>query len=123
MRLAGFGLLLLTLSAAYGAEVAGTWRGESTCEAKDTACHDETVVYHFSATAKPEVFLVSADKIVDGKPVNMGTLEFRYENNELKCEYPQGVWLLKVDGAKIEGTLTRSGGTVFRRLILHKDAS
>jgi hypothetical protein len=27
---------------------------------------------------KPGAFSVSADKIVDGKAVNMGTLEFRY---------------------------------------------
>jgi len=49
------------------------------CEAKGTACRDETVVYRFSPIAgKPTLFLVSADKIVDGKPVNIGTLEFQY---------------------------------------------
>jgi hypothetical protein len=66
---------------------------------------------------------VSADKIVDGKAVNMGTLEFRYveDQHALVCEYAQGVWRLSVDGEKIEGTLTRPDGSLFRRVALRKE--
>jgi hypothetical protein len=66
---------------------------------------------------------VSADKIVDGKAVNMGTLEFRYiaAQHALVCEYAQGVWRLSVDGTKMEGTLTRPDGIVFRRVALRKE--
>jgi hypothetical protein len=49
---------------------AGTWRGESPCVAKDTACHDEKVAYRFTRDGKG-TYSVSADKIVDGKLVNM----------------------------------------------------
>jgi hypothetical protein len=28
--------------------IAGIWRGESKCVQKESACHDETVVYRFS---------------------------------------------------------------------------
>ena len=51
----------------------GTWRGESVCAARNTACQDETVVYRLAKIpAKPGYFTVDADKIVDGKAVNMG---------------------------------------------------
>ena len=104
--------------------IAGIWRGQSFCEQKESACRDETVVYRVSLLQdKPGSFSVSADKIVDGKAVNMGTLEFRYiaAQNALVCEYAQGVWQLSVDGNKMEGTLTRPDGIVFRRVALRKE--
>jgi hypothetical protein len=104
--------------------IAGTWRGQSSCEQKESACRDETVVYRLSPLQdKPGSFSVSADKIVDGKAVNMGTLEFRYveDQHALVCEYEQGVWRLSVDGEKIEGTFTRPDGILFRRVALHKE--
>jgi hypothetical protein len=97
----------------------GEWRGESTCVAKDTACHDETVVYRIAK--KSGHASVSADKIVNGNAINMGTLEFRYDHDSLICEYSQGVWRLKIDGGKIEGALTRPDNTVFRRVTLRKE--
>ena len=117
-------LFMATAGLAGGDEISGTWRGESTCEAKGTACRDETVVYRISPVAgKTTLFQVSADKIADGKPINMGTLEFQYgrERHELRCDYAQGIWLLKVDDASVHGTLTRPDGTVFRKLNLRKD--
>ena len=125
MRLARLlAFIVLAAGLAWSDEIAGTWRGESVCLAKGTACRDETVIYRFSRIAgKPTVFLVSADKIVDGKAVNMGTLEFQYETEwrELRCHYAQGIWSLKVEGATIQGTLTRPDRTVFRGLNLRKD--
>ena len=88
----------------------GEWHGDSTCVAKNTACHDETVVYRIARLPeKPGYVAVSADKIVSGKAVNMGTLEFRYDHDQqlLVCEYSKGVWRLKVDGAKMDGVRGR----------------
>ena len=124
---------LITVSAMVGRageessrdEIAGTWSGTSPCIAKDTACHDETVVYHIAAIpSASNRFSVSADKIADGRPVNMGTLEFNYDPAEhtLSCTYAQGIWRLKVEAGKIEGMLTRRDGTIFRRLSLKKSA-
>jgi hypothetical protein len=107
-------------------EIAGTWRGESACVAKDTACHDERVVYRFaSLPAKPGYFSATADKIVDGNAVRMGTLEFRYNDDEreLTCKYAQGIWRLKVNGDSMDGTLTRADNTVFRRVTLRRERS
>ena len=104
--------------------IAGIWRGQSSCEQKESACRDETVVYRVSPLQdKPGSFSVSADKIVDGKAVNMGTLEFRYiaAQHALVCEYAQGVWRLSVNETKMEGTLTRPDGIVFRRVALRKE--
>ena len=104
--------------------IAGIWRGQSSCEQKESACREETVVYRLSPLQdKPGSFSVSADKIVDGKAMNMGTLEFRYVEGQhaLVCEYAQGVWRLSVDGEKIEGTLTRPDGSLFRRVALRKE--
>jgi hypothetical protein len=104
--------------------IAGIWRGQSFCEQKESACREETVVYRFSPLPdRPGSFPVSADRIVDGKAVNMGTLEFRYveDQHALVCEYAQGVWRFSVDGAKMEGTLTRPDGSLFRRVVLHKE--
>jgi hypothetical protein len=101
----------------------GEWRGDSTCVAKNTACHDETVVYRIARLPeKPGYVAVSADKIVSGKAVNMGTLEFRYDHDQhmLVCEYSHGLWRLKAGDGKMEGTLTAPDNTVFRRVTLRK---
>jgi hypothetical protein len=103
--------------------IAGVWRGQSSCTQKESACREETVVYRFSPHLdKPGSFSASADKIVDGKAVNMGTLEFQYIAQEqlLVCKYAQGAWRILVDGEKMEGTLTRPDGSSFRRLLLRK---
>ena len=100
----------------------GEWRGESTCVAKNTSCHDETVVYKIMKLAGKSGYVsVSADKIVNGSAINMGTLEFRYDRDSLICEYSQGIWRLKLERGKIEGTLIRRDGTIFRRITLRKE--
>jgi hypothetical protein len=102
----------------------GEWRGDSTCVAKNTACRDETVIYRIAKIPEKSGYLsVSADKIVNGNAVNMGTLEFRYDQDRdlLICEYSQGRWQFKVDGRKMEGTLTRADNSVFRSVILRKE--
>ena len=99
----------------------GEWHGESICVAKNTACRDETVIYRITRLAgKSGYASVSADKIVNGSAINMGTLEFRYDHDSLICEYSQGVWRLKLEAGKMEGTLIREN-VVFRRITLRKE--
>jgi hypothetical protein len=102
----------------------GKWRGDSSCVARNTACHDETVVYRIASLPdKPNHVSVNADKIVNGNAINIGTLEFRYEQptRTVECEYSQGVWRFKVAGEYLEGSLTLSDGTEFRRVRLRKE--
>ena len=133
---AGLMITLLTLTTAAARDTAqgtaqnelsrfeGRWRGNSSCVAKGTACHDETVVYHIVRLTKKSGYVsVTADKLVNGHPVNMGTLEFRYDQDQqaLVCEYSQGFWRFRLDGGKMEGTLTAPDNTVFRRVTLDKE--
>src|SRR5947209_19026461 len=70
----------------------GTWRGDSVCVGKNTACHDETVVYRIASVPdKTGTVSVSAAKIVNGNPIEMGTLEFEYDqaSQTLVCKYSQ----------------------------------
>ncbi|HZS08219.1 MAG TPA: hypothetical protein VFD58_25520 [Blastocatellia bacterium] len=90
----------------------GTWKGESICVGNRPACKNEVVVYRFEAVAgKPEIVLLLADKIINGKRVPMGKLEFRYDDSqgELSGEFTKGqthgLWQFKVTGGSIEGTL------------------
>ena len=86
----------------------GDWRGDSICQVRESACHDERVVYHLSKSAgKPGWITVSADKIVNGSSVDMGSIEFKYDKDKktLASETPQGAWKFAVAAAKMDGTL------------------
>src|SRR6478672_10333636 len=87
-------------------ELLGTWRGTSVCTDRVAApaCKDETVVYDFSAGAKPETVHWKADKIVDGKRVPMGEFDLVYSRNdscwraELTTRRFRMVWCVVVEG-------------------------
>ena len=97
----------------------GDWTGESVCTAKEPSCRDEKVIYHISKGSDPTIVNVNADRIVDGKAVNMGTLEFKYDKAAGKLVNSEhGSWDLKFKERKIEGTLTLANGTLFRRVTL-----
>ena len=93
----------------------GDWSGESKCVGSNQYCHDEVVVYHISQSkTDPKKVLISADKIVDGKPDWMGDFDCDYdrEKQTLRSEFKiprtggTGVWEFKIDGDKMDGTLT-----------------
>jgi len=107
-------------------KLAGTWRGESLCVEKGTACRDEVAVYRIAAIpGKPEYLMVSGGKVVDGKEIVMGTGEWRYDSakHTMSVELPRGVITLKADGDKLEGTFTLADKTVLRRIRLKRVAS
>jgi hypothetical protein len=106
-------------------QLVGDWKGESLVQVKNSPAKDETVVWHITKAGGPGALSVSADKIVNGRPIAMGTLAFKYDRarQAIVCEYAQGVWDLTLKGDKLEGTLTRPDGTVFRRVSLERAAS
>jgi len=93
----------------------GDWSGESKCVGTNTLCHDEVVVYHITRS-KDDVkkVMIAADKIVNGKPDFMGNIEcvFDPEKGTLRSEFKiprtggTGVFLFKIKGDEMEGTLT-----------------
>jgi hypothetical protein len=117
-------LALGCVMAAGASGVAGTWRGESLCATDAPACHNEKVVYYIKDVPdRPDAAVIQADKIVDGKAITMGTGEWHHDRAQHSLEWnsPWQVWLLKVTGNRIEGTLTLADKTVFRRMTLTKD--
>jgi hypothetical protein len=109
--------LLAILSAATAAPrdaVLGEWRGTSTCidRAKHPACADEVVIYHFRAKGdNPAAVVLVAEKVVEGKVLPMGELDFAYDAargawfSEFRNERVHILWSFVVRGRAIQGTL------------------
>lgn len=107
---------LLAVAQKSNAPVLGTWKGESLCTVKPSACHDEIVVYEISE-GKNGGIVWKADKIVNGERQNMGTLDCTFAASVLTCDIPgKGVWSLTVRGDSMTGTLKLSDGTLFRKV-------
>ena len=102
----------------------GDWSGESLCQAKSSPCQDEKVVYHIAQSPDPGKVKVSADKIVDGKVINMGVLDFTYDKKDriLVNETAGRVWKFTVKDNTMQGTLTLPDKTVYRRITLKKES-
>lgn len=103
-------------------QLVGDWRGESNVQAKNSAAKDEVVIWHIAKGGEPKKLVVTADKIVDGKAISMGALEFTYDRvqNTIVCENERGIWKLTLNANKLEGTLTLPDQTVLRRVALEK---
>jgi hypothetical protein len=112
-------------------EIVGTWRGTSACVNRQAApaCTDEQVIYEIVASpGQPDSVTVSADKVVDGKRVSMGVLDFTREatsrswTSQLDTPRMHALWRLSVSGATLSGTLTLlPSKAVVRRIDLRKD--
>lgn len=105
-------------------QIVGTWRGSSQCAVKSGPCHDEINVYRFSKIpAKPGWFSGTGSKIVDGKEILMGQLNWTYDatSHALKSESSGARFQLLVDGNKMDGTLTLPDKSVYRRIHLEKE--
>lgn len=112
-------------------EIVGTWSGSSVCVDRQAApaCNDEQVVYEINASpGKPNTATVKADKVVDGKRISMGILEFTREAksgswaSEFETPRVHALWRLTVNGAMLTGTLTLlPSKAVVRKIDLRKD--
>ena len=112
-------------------EIVGRWRGTSACVDRQAApaCTDEKVIYEIVANpARPGAVTVKADKVVDGKRVPMGDLDFSYETTSrtwtslLDTPRMRAIWRLSVSGATLSGALTLlPSKSVTRRVDLRKD--
>jgi len=95
------------------AEFVGTWRGTSTCVNPQIApsCTDETVVYEVRGSENGKAVVLKADKVVDGRRVPMGDLEFVYSEKEScwRSEFTtprvHGVWCLAMEKHSMTGSL------------------
>jgi hypothetical protein len=123
MRLLAFSLITITLLIILSTSVqaqsdprnklVGNWAGESICTGKRPACNDEKVVYRIQLNPKNSSSVtIQAYKIVDGKPVDMGTLDFIYDpgTSSLTCDFSRGrthgLFQFSVEGDLIKGVLS-----------------
>jgi hypothetical protein len=107
-------------------KIEGIWKGTSLCQVKQSACHDENVVYHISKKSA-NLYTMQAGKIVNGAEDDMGTFDAVYDETKqtlsftMKDQQGRGaVWLFTVDGMQIHGTLTINENTLFRIVELKK---
>jgi len=105
-------------------EIAGNWTGESICTVKPSACHDEHVIYHISEPDSNGKLKIDADKVVNGKPESMGTIDCTIDKkaSTLTCPINSGLFEFSISGKKMEGTLKLKDGTLFRRINVAKDS-
>ena len=104
-------------------QITGTWRGNSECVIKNSACRDEENIYRFSAVAsQPGWYSGSGSKVVNRQEVSMGTLAWQYDatSHTLESKTPNGVFRFVVGDRKMEGTLVLPDATVYRRIHLAK---
>ncbi len=110
-------------------KVLGDWEGESVCVDKNRpACKNEHVVYHITKKGgEADGVMMRADKIVNGKPEEMGALDCKYDSakSALTCEFTvngtHGVFEYTIEGDEMEGTLKiLPAGTLGRRIKVKK---
>lgn len=68
-------------------------------------------IYYIEAIAdKPDLLFIRADKIVEGKAITMGSGAWQYNwaNHTLFMESEQRLWLLNINGRRIEGRLRKT---------------
>lgn len=124
LGLLSFGLIATFDGVAQDSAIPGVWRGTSTCTVANSPCHDEVDVYRIAAMAgKPGWFSVSADKIVNGQEVEMGSGDWRFnpKTQALNYEFDRGVFNLTLSGKHLDGTLKLPDGTLYRRIHLEKE--
>ena len=102
-------------------DLVGDWTGTSLCQVKPSPCHDESVIFRFSNPHGDKI-TVRADKVVDGKPVTMGSSEWTYEKSSrtLTWEMPRGTWKLVINGDTMDGKLIDSENVLFRKVHLKR---
>ena len=105
--------------------ITGTWKGTSLCQVKSSPCHDENVVYHISKAGNDKNYSIQANKIINGAEDDMGTLAASYDETQQTLtvrmnDNRNSVWLFKIDGKQMHGTLTEDGKILYRLIELKK---
>src|SRR4030095_4161101 len=107
--------------------IAGTWKGTSLCQVKSSPCRDENAVYHISTEANRKTYTMQANKIVNGAEEEMGSSDAVYDETKHTLttttkdrQGRTGVWLFKIDGNQMHGTLTIDAKTLYRVIEVKK---
>jgi hypothetical protein len=101
----------------------GTWRGTSTCLARQGRCGEDSVVYRIGAiSGAPDSVSLAASTIGARGERPTGELRCRYDafSAILSCDVPAGVLRLAVRGTELGGRLTRRDGVDLRYVYVRR---
>jgi len=104
--------------------LAGNWSGDSICLDRQSACHDEKVVYRITLYPDDAARVkIQGDKIVSGQPVTMGVSDYKWDRTAhiLTHDDQFGAWKITVKEKTMDGIMTSPAGKPFRHLTLKKD--
>jgi hypothetical protein len=101
--------------------IPGTWKGISICQVKDSPCHDENVIYHISPIQGTDSFNIAANKVINGKEIEMGVIGCKLDraNHRLVSSAGNSVWTLNFKDKELDGNLVFNG-TLYRIVKLTK---
>jgi len=108
-------------------DIQGTWKGTSLCQVKSSPCHDENAIYHISKASNGKTYTMQMNKIVNGVEEEMGASEGIYDEAQHTLTTTTkdrqgrvGVWLFKIEGKQMHGTLTIDEKTLYRVIEVKK---
>lgn len=107
-----------------GSNPVGSWRGDSKCVMRPSACNDEDALYRFYPGKAAGLLLLDARKMVNGEAQRMSDndAECRHDaaTHSVDCVVqPGGPRVhVEIDGDRLTGTMTRGEGTLWRKLAL-----
>src|SRR5262249_11881393 len=94
------------------------------CVVRPSSCVDEDSLYRVAAIEKSQDKVrLSGNKIVNGREVNMGDLDCRYDaqTQKIECPMPNRVSVrFEISDKLMEGKMTMPDGTLWRKISLHK---
>lgn len=106
-------IILIVGKSATAQSFEGVWKGTSICQVKNSPCHDEIVIYYISKDSAGRSYKMTANKVVNGKEEDMGTLPFTYDEKQkvFVCvdSARSARWEFKVTGNTMKGTLMYKG--------------
>jgi hypothetical protein len=105
-------------------KLAGNWSGDSICLDRQSACHDEKVVYRITLYPDDAARVkIQGDKIVNGQPVTMGVGDYKWDRTGQTLTHDDqfGAWKITVKENTMDGIMTSPAGKPFRHLMLKKE--
>jgi hypothetical protein len=102
--------------------ILGRWVGESRCLGAQASCHDEHVIYQIDSVGARSA-VMRGSRYAGSDTVDMGSLSCDRERLAITCAIPVGIWRFRVNVDHLEGSLTRTDGTVTRQVTARRSQS
>ena len=94
--------------------------GGGICFAQEGSGKEEGAEVREKIAGRADAFLVTASKVVEGKEIEMGSGEWKYDEKKQVVESREPRIRLSIQGDKMQGLLTLPDGTQYRKIYLKK---